>query len=554
MNGKPRERRAPRSSPGRGPGLRTALVALGAALALGVTAAPAGVPGALAAAGATAAAVPAEPLPIAGPADDPATPAVRSHEARPALPLTPGPVPEGTSRAIAASVDRAIRGRTLSAPVLGVHVVDLSTGEEMVDRRADELHIVASNTKLITTAAALDALGPGHMFETRLLMRGAVAGGALDGDLAVIGGGDPNISGRQFDGDAYAVFRKWAAELRARGVTRVRGDLYLDHGLFAGPVTHPDWPERGRDKWYQAPVAALSFSDNCVMVRIRPASRVGAPARVELVPPLPRFGPTNRASTTASAQRHSAGVRRAEGSDELTVFGAVYRRAGPLETWVSVADPVQYFGAALIDSFAGEGVAVDGDLVPVERLPGLIWEGVAVHRSDLLTAVQVTNKRSQNFYAESLIKLLGAESCGRGSWEAGLRAAADFLAEAGLEPGSWSMADGSGLSRGNRFTPRQLTTLLRTMVHHRWGSEFIRSLPYSGEEELSWRDRLAEPPYRGNVFAKTGTLLGVSTLSGYAKGLSGRLYAFSILCNRVPSAWEARRLQDKIVAAIIDGG
>jgi len=116
------------------------------------------------------------------------------------------------------------------------------------------------------------------------------------------------------------------------------------------------------------------------------------------------------------------------------------------------------------------------------------------------------------------------------------------------------MADGSGLSRGNRFTPRQLTTLLRTMVHHRWGSEFIRSLPYSGEEELSWRDRLAEPPYRGNVFAKTGTLLGVSTLSGYAKGLSGRLYAFSILCNRVPSAWEARRLQDKIVAAIIDGG
>jgi len=522
---------------GRGHRRTAALVALGAALALGLAAAPAGAPGASPAAGAGGAPAPAAPA-----------------RSTPALALPPDPVPDGLARAVAAAVDRALGGGARAAPVLGVHVIDLATGDELVDRRADQLHVIASNTKLVTTAAALDALGPGYLFETRLAMRGPVAEGVLDGDLAVIGGGDPGISGRQHDGDPYAVFKRWAAALRGRGVSRVRGDLYLDHGLFAGPATHPDWPERGRDKWYQAPVAALSFSDNCVLVKIRPASTVGAPARVELVPPLPRFGPTNRVSTTASARRHSAGVRRAEGSDELTVFGAVYRRADPLETWISVADPVTYFGAALVDALAVEGVVVEGDLVPVERLPGLIWEGVAVHRSDLLTAVQVTNKRSQNFYAESLIKLLGAESCGRGSWAAGLRAAEGFLAAAGVEPGSYSMADGSGLSRENRFTPRQLTTLLRFMVHHRWGPEFIRSLPYSGEEELSWRDRLAEPPYGGNVFAKTGTLLGVSTLSGYAKGRSGRHYAFSILCNRVPSAWEARRLQDRIVAALIDAG
>ena len=466
----------------------------------------------------------------------------------------PTPVPDGTARAVAAAVDRAVRGGAKTAPVLGVHVIDLATGDELYGRRADQLHVIASNTKLVTTAAALDALGPGHLFETRFLMRGPVAGGVLEGDLAVIGGGDPNISGRHHDGDPYGVFRRWAGALRARGVTRVHGDLYLEHGLFAGPMTHPDWPDRGREKWYQAPVAALSFSDNCVMVRIRPASRVGAPARVDLVPPLPRFGPTNRASTTASARRHQAGVRRAEGSDELTVWGSVYRRADPLETWVAVADPVEYFGAALVDALAGEGIAVEGALLPVERLPGLIWEGVAVHRSDLLTAVQVTNKRSQNFYAESLLKLLGAESCGRGSWEAGLKAAEGFLAEAGIEAGSYTMADGSGLSRNNRFTPAQLTRLLRFMMHHRWGREFARSLPYSGEEELSWRNRLAEPPYRGNVFAKTGTLLGVSTLSGYAKGRSGRLYAFSVLCNRTASTWEARRLQDRVVAAIIDAG
>jgi D-alanyl-D-alanine carboxypeptidase/D-alanyl-D-alanine-endopeptidase (penicillin-binding protein 4) len=496
--------------------------------------------------------LPAQPGSISQASTAPAAAPVAAAP-EPSLAATP-PLTADAAAAIAAAVDRQARAGARISPVLGVHVIDLATGDEVYGRRAGELHVIASNTKLVTTAAALDALGPGHLFETRVLMRGKVAGGVLDGDLAVIGGGDPNISGRHFDGDPYAVFRRWAEALRARGVTRITGDLYLEHGRFTGPTTHPDWPERGRDKWYQAPVAALSFSDNCVLVRIRPARRVGAAAEVELVPPLGRFGPLNRVSTTSSLRGHQAGVRRAEGSDELTVWGSVYQRASPLETWVSVTDPVQYFGAALVDALAGAGVTVEGGLVPVERLPGLIWEGVAVHRTDLLTAVQVTNKRSQNFYAESLIKLLGAERCGRGSWEAGLKAAEEFLAGAGIEPGSYSMADGSGLSRNNLFTPSQLTVLLRHMYFHRHGKEFLRSLPYSGEEELSWRSRLASPPYRGNVFAKTGTLLGVSTLSGYAKGRSGRLYAFSILCNRASSTWEARRLQDRVVAALVDAG
>lgn len=455
---------------------------------------------------------------------------------------------------LAAAIERQVRAGRRVAPQLGVEVVEIDSGREVYGYHADSLRIVASNTKLVTTAAALDALGPGYLFETRFLMRGALHDGVLDGDLAVIGGGDPNISGRHHQGDPYAVFRGWAAELARRGVTRVAGDLYLDHGLFNGPEVHPDWPERGRDRWYQAPVAALSFSDNCVLVRISPSERVGAPAEVELVPPLDLFALSNRASTTSSARRHRAGVRRAEGSDELTVFGSVYSRAGPLDAWVSVDDPVVYFGAALADALRHEGIELAGELRPVRRLPGLIWEGVAVHRTDLLTAIEVTNKRSQNFYAESLIKLLGANRCGRGSWEGGLMAAAEFLAGVGIPPGSYEMADGSGLSRGNRFTPAQLTLLLRHMYGHPWGREFIRSLPYSGEEDLSWKKRLAEPPFAGNVFAKTGTILGVSTLSGYAKGRSGKLYAFSILCNQVKSTWDARRLQDRIVMALVDAG
>ncbi len=110
------------------------------------------------------------------------------------------------------------------------------------------------------------------------------------------------------------------------------------------------------------------------------------------------------------------------------------------------------------------------------------------------------------------------------------------------------------MSRNNRFSARQITRLLAYMFDHRLRREFILSLPASGGEYGRWDKRLARMPYRDNVLAKTGTLRGVSTLSGYAKAASGRIYAFSVLCNRVPSAWEARAAQDRIVRALIDHG
>ena len=463
-------------------------------------------------------------------------------------------VPASAATPFAAAVDRQVRTGLRVAPSLGVEVADLETGDAVYSRLPDRPRILASNTKLFTTAAALDAMGPGYFFETRFLERGVVAEGRLDGDLAVVGGGDPNISGRLYDGDPYAVFRGWAAALKARGIYRVDGDLYLDHGLFEGPTIHPDWPARDRQKWYQAPISALSFSDNCLLVRIDPASRAGAPARVEVVPRLPLFRVENRARTADSRRQHNAGVVRAQEDHQLTVFGSVYRKADPVETWVAVPDPVEYFGAALVAALAEEGIEVAGRPRPVERLPGLIWDTVAVHRSDLLTTIEITNKRSQNFYAESLLKALGAAACGRGTWEAGIEAVAEFLEKIGIARGGYLMVDGSGLSRNDRFSPRQVVQLLRSMYFHPFGREFLRSLPFSGEEESSWKQRLAEPPYAGNVFAKTGTILGVSTLSGYAKARSGKLYAFSILCNDVRATWEARRLQDRIVRAIIDNG
>lgn len=448
-------------------------------------------------------------------------------------------------RAVGAEVARALK----SSSKLGVHIVELDTGETAYAYSPDEPRVIASNTKLFTTAAALDALGPGYFFETRLVQRGQADGDVLEGDLGVIGSGDPQISGREFAGDPFGAFRPWAAALRERGIRRITGDLYLAHGRFEPLKVHPDWPADQLLEWYEAPVSALSFSDNCILVRVSPG-RAGGPAVVETVPSLPLFRIENRAVTSGKRRGARIYVNRTE--DVLTVRGSIDAGSGPFETWVTVPDPVRYFGVALRAALAEEGIVLEGALRPVERLPGAVWERVAVHRSDLVTAVRTTNKRSQNFYAESLLKALAAERCGHGTWREGARVLAEFVESIGVPRGTFQFADGSGMSRQNRFTARGITTLLRHMFFHPAASEFAQSLPYAGENMGSWKRRLAAPPYRGNVFAKTGTLNGVSALSGYAKAASGKSYAFSIVLNKTRG--DSHGTQDRIVMALIDNG
>ncbi len=441
---------------------------------------------------------------------------------------------------------------------MGVSVVDLLSGDSAYSFNASTRRILASNTKLITSAAALDRLGPGYFFETAVLVRGEIVGDALAGDLAIVGGGDPNLSGRQYQGDAFGPFREWAAALKRLGARRIDGDLILVHGLFDQEYVHPDWPRDQLSRWYEAPVAALSFNDNCLLVKVTP-SRPGAAARAETVPDLPLFQVESTALTTGRSKNQWLKIDRqqqTDGQSIVTVGGRIYQRTESYDKWVAVYDPVRFFGAALRAALAEEGIEVSGRVRLSPELPwtDVRWRRLLTHRTDLLTVLEVVNKRSQNFYAESVLKLLGARHCDRGSWAGGLEVERQFLAEAGIEEGTYRLADGSGMSRHNHFSPEQLTALLRHMFYHPWGEEYARTLPYSGERDLKWSSRLADQPYRGNVMAKTGYLSGVSTLSGYAKARSGNVYAFSILMNRIRSDWRARAAQDRIVKAIIDFG
>jgi serine-type D-Ala-D-Ala carboxypeptidase/endopeptidase (penicillin-binding protein 4) len=469
----------------------------------------------------------------------------RSPVAPPATRVVRGAPPAGLAPALA----RAAGAARVSA--VGIHVREVASGDTVFARRAEEPFIVASNAKLFTTAAALEILGPGYLFETSLAMRGRVEDGVLRGDLAVRGGGDPLFSWRQAGGDPYLPFRAWAAILREQGIERVEGSVFLDHGLFGDQRLNPAWNPDKYLEWYQVPVDSLGFHENVVRVKALPAATPGQPARLVTEPALDYFEIDGEVRTLPSWSGNLMVVHRPPGSERLRVSGGVFVGARQLAKPISVADPVALFGAALRRGLAEEGVRVAGPDRPVENLPGLVWRPVATHRSALLDVIEITNHESNNLFADTLLMLVGAMRCGGGTWDQGVRAVEDVLVTVGgLEVDHFSLVDGSGLARGNRMRPADVTRFLAAATRRPWAEEYITSLPTGGSDPSSLRDRLRG--VRGRVFAKTGTIAGVSALSGYAYGRSGRMYAFSVLAHG--GAGPARSIQDAVAEAIVEQG
>lgn len=444
-------------------------------------------------------------------------------------------------------VRRALASHDVPGARVGVAVVDLASGREVFSQRAEEKFILASNAKLFSTAAAMSLLGEDYHFETRVMAGGDVEGGVLRGDLTLLGGGDPNISSR-FHGDALAVPRQWAASVAEAGIRAIRGDLVADDSFFDRQWTAPGWPEDQLTFWYCAPVGALSFQNNCVLMSATGAARNGEPPSVRVSPSFPGIEVANEARTAARGWL----VFSTRGTLTFVASGAV--RARDTQTrQVTVGDPGLYLAHAFAHALREEGVEIQGRVRRAAKAEeGRGGERLALTRSPLLKSCEVANRDSNNFYAEQIFKTLGAETFGKGSFENGARAAMRFCRQVGIPLGQVELLDGSGLSRGNVATPSTVVKLLAAMHGSDLGEAFRGTLAVSGSDG-TLRRRLGDANVRGRIAAKTGTLSGVSTLSGYADARDGGRFAFAILCEGFERqhAARARRLQDAVCRALV---
>jgi len=420
----------------------------------------------------------------------------------------------------------------------------------IVSVNGDTELILASTTKLFTTAAALDRLGPSYRFRTTLYQDGPILpDGTLAGRLVVHGGGDPAISGRLYEDDPYAVFRPWSASLRARGIRTIRDGLLLDTSFFDDERTHPDWPSAQEQNWYQAPISALSYNDNVVLVRVTGGLRPGGRASLGFYPAQPYLMSLVGRVTTYRGYGASVGVSRRAGSPKVVASGSVGHR----RTWsgdVTVLEPPLYLASAFTKVLEEEGIDVPAPPeVRSEPLPpGTPLQALHVHETPILPVLSVCNKRSHSFFAEQILKTLGAERRGRGSWANGLAEVSDFLGSLGLDPSRYRIADGSGRSRENRSSAGAYLEFLQALAT-RWKhfDAFYPTLAISGDMAGSLRHRMLGADTVGKVYAKTGNIAGVVTLAGYVEARSGTRYAFVILANggcaeRSGHAWQDRLL------------
>lgn len=445
---------------------------------------------------------------------------------------------------------RPLARLTASGPLarqgVGLYAQFLDTGETLASLHPDDPLIPASTLKLLTTACALDQLGPSYRF--RLRFHADVlpnTQGLVTGALYIHGSGNPDWS----PGDLLVAVRG----LAAAGIKTIRGDLVADDTLFEPPGIPASWPGSLKPSPYNAPQGALALSWNSTEVVVLPGNAVGEAARVSITP-LENAIPLINRARTGSATEITAGIGTTpEGSPAIVVQGTIRPGEPPFRTWINLVHPTWAVLHALVSELRAAGITLEGR----PRL-GRVPEGAPVileqESAPLATLVAEINKPSNNFGAEVLARSLAAEQGIRpATTAAGTERMRACLAAWGIDPQGLVIVDGSGFGRDNRLTARVLVALLRTAYHQPgWGPELMVSLPRGGDDG-SLRRRFHD--LRQRVRAKTGTLNGVASLAGYAFTRAGRPLAFAILLNQekpgegVGHHWTDRLTRALLVAA-----
>ena len=433
----------------------------------------------------------------------------------------------------------------------GAHIQSLTTGKTWFELNAEKLFNPASNNKLPTGAMALDCLGADYKFKTQLFYTGDIVNGVLEGDLIIKGSGDPAIGGRFFERKSKEIFRQWASRLKEKGIQHIQGNIIGDDTLIGDEGYGKGWELEDMNYGYGAPISALNFEDNAIVFNAKVENNA-----VNLVPELSTsyFSFDNQLKT---GDENKVEDYRIFNTEHFMFKGTV---AETYKTTMSVQNPTAFFVHVLKETFAEYGIthskakAYDiEDLGTVSSHQRLLYTHESPPFSELL---KVFEKESQNQYGEVFARIAGGV-CNNPKQEPYTFAMGDslmtqFWQEVGVAPKSYEYADGSGMSRYNWVSPKQLTTLLAFMDKHPQSAVFKAALPIAGVDG-TLKSRMKNTAAAGNVLAKTGTISAIRSLSGYVKTADGEPLVFSFMVNGflVPAS-QTNRITDAVLVKLAE--
>ncbi|HKV39488.1 MAG TPA: D-alanyl-D-alanine carboxypeptidase/D-alanyl-D-alanine-endopeptidase [Blastocatellia bacterium] len=491
----------------------------------------------------------------------------------------------------------------------GVEAVSLDTGKVIFQYDAGKYFTPASNAKLFAAALALDTLGADFRIGTSFYSPSAPDGsGRIRGDVVVYGRGDPAFAMSNDSTDYYSPLEPLAAVLEKAGVRRIDGDLVGDESYFRGAPFGRGWEWEDFQWYYGAEASALSLNGNAIELRIEPGRRQGLPCQVTTDPDTALVTLVNSTSTSLPNAPRRLSVYRPPGENTVYVSGSMPLGDIPYTGYVAVHNPALLFVTSLKEVLRRHGITVKGKVRAVDSKSSRSGLDVArlkclgtVYSKPLSEIVKDTLKRSQNLYAQLLFLQVGANAeremmpipgqersgpatAAKGppaplagppqagqpdkpvdqrpqtTEEASAMAMQLFLAKVGakvgLDAGSASIVEGSGLSRQNLVTPDSVVKLLVFISRQNWAPVFMDSLPVAGLDG-TLKNRMKATPAAGNLRAKTGTLLYDNALSGYLTTRVGEHFAFSIVVNNyinVDGAHPVNRDIDKIAETLAGFG
>ncbi len=444
----------------------------------------------------------------------------------------------------------------------GALVYSLDSGDTIFSIAPDSALAPASNVKLLTTAAALHRLGPDYRFRTYVLSDAPVRDSVLQGDLTLYGTGDPGISDR-FYGQKDEVFQRLIDDLKAAGISEIAGDIIADASFFPGPLRDEGWEQRDLNEHFTAGVSALSYNENVVSFRIMPGP-AGAAPHVETVPPHSALEVENTAETVTGRARPRLAILRDNPLEPVRITGRIALNSRDVWRQMTVAVPADFVGASFRAALEERGITVQGETrrveVPIQSVVSRISSPVlgraggrvlGRHTSRPLSDyLEIVNKDSNNLFAELIFRAVGRADSGVGSPEASADAVRQTLVSLGVDTDGLRQVDGSGLAGTNRVSAASFVDLIRRMSEGPLWPEYWASLPRAGtRRELG---RMYRTAAADNLRAKTGTIDGVSALSGMVRSQDGERLAFSLIVNGSPSQTRAKRLENQIGARLAE--
>ncbi|HEY5949956.1 MAG TPA: D-alanyl-D-alanine carboxypeptidase/D-alanyl-D-alanine-endopeptidase [Kofleriaceae bacterium] len=436
---------------------------------------------------------------------------------------------------------------------IGVSVVDLSTGTELFARDPDKGMSLASNAKLLTSVAALGTLGGGFRWRTTVFVDDKALDettGIVTGDLYLRAKGDPTLNVNDL--------RAIATEVAARGVRTINGSLMIESTSFDNAVDPPHYAEQPKERaYFRAPVASFGVSRSAFLVNV--IGEPGGTAKVWLEPDAGPHIKLTKAEVTSVVEgrtRIKVDIKPKKDVLEVEVTGQIRFADGHWWSKRRVDDPLRYAAEVFKQALADKGIKFQSKLIKTGVVPLNAKPLVAHDSMPLSSVIREMNKSSDNYFAETVLKTLGAETRATpapAAWADGIAAVQAYLAKLGLPPGTYRCDNGSGLFNATDVSAKQMVTLLRAAhKDYRIGPDLLASLPVGGMDgTLAKRWHTSEA--RGRVRAKTGTLAAVTTLAGYVGVDSARPVAFAIFVNDIPTGQKgpARAMADDMLDAIV---